>query len=88
VISVSELFFEGFVLENVFGFFRFVICEFLVFFLESFIFIVELMKFRDMRLFSHASLGFNHFILLEITKILKWLGYFLVREFVFELISI
>ena len=88
MISVTQLLFEGLILENVFRFLWFVICELLVFFLETFIFIVELMKFRDVRLFSHASLGFHHFILLEITKILKWLGNFLVRELVFELISI
>jgi hypothetical protein len=46
------------------------------------------MKFWDMGLFSHSSLCFHHFILLEVTKILKRLGYFLVGEFVFELISI
>ena len=46
------------------------------------------MKFWDMGLFSHSSLCFNHFILLEVTKIFKRLGYFLVGEFVFELISI
>ena len=46
------------------------------------------MKFRNVRLLCHASLCFHHFILLEVTKILKRLGYFLVGEFVFKLIGI
>jgi hypothetical protein len=46
------------------------------------------MKFWDMGLFSHSSFCFHHFILLEVTKILKRLCYFLVGEFIFELISI
>ena len=88
MVSIAQLLLESFILEYIFGLLWLIVCEFFVFFLQPFILIVKLMQLRYMGLLSHASLSLDHFILLEVTKVLKRLGDLLIREFVFELVRI
>jgi len=46
------------------------------------------MQLRYVGLLSHSSLSLNHFILLEVTQVLKRLSDLLIGEFVFELVRI
>lgn len=88
MVSIAQLLLESFILEYILGLLWLIVCEFFVFFLQSFILIVKLMQLWYMGLLSHASLSLDHFILLEVTQVLKRLSDLLIGEFVFELVRI
>ena len=88
MVSITQLLFEGFILEYILGLLWLGIREFFVFLLQPFILIVKLMQLRYVGLLSHSSLSLNHFILLEVTQVLKRLSDLLIGEFVFELVRI
>ncbi len=88
MISISQLLLKSFILEYILGLLWLGIREFFVFLLQPFILIVKLMQLRYVGLLSHSSLSLDHFILLEVTQVLKRLGDLLVGEFVFELVRI
>ena len=88
MVTVAKLLLQRLILEGVLRFLGLVVCQLLVFLLQTLVLVMQLVQFRNVRLLCHATLGFNHLVLLEVTKILKRLCDLLVGELIFELICV
>jgi hypothetical protein len=71
MITVTKLLLQGLLIEDATCILRLIILELLVLFYKLFVIVVELVQLRHMGLFCHAPLGFDHLVLLEISKVLQ-----------------